>query len=58
VILGPGNQVTLPPREKHWFQARDVPVVMYSFSTVARDGLDGFSDPGVQRVTRIQEDGT
>jgi D-lyxose ketol-isomerase len=56
VVMRPGDQITLPPGEKHWFQARAEPVVMYSFSTVARDALDGFTDPGIERVTRIVED--
>jgi D-lyxose ketol-isomerase len=56
VVLRPGDQVTLPPGEKHWFQARAEPVVMYSFSTVARDTLDRFSDPAVERVTSVVDD--
>lgn len=56
VVLGPGAQITLRPGEKHWFQARDEPVVMYSFSTIARDVLDGFTDPAIERVTKIVED--
>jgi D-lyxose ketol-isomerase len=55
VVLRPGDQITLPPGEKHWFQARDEPVVMYSFSTIARDVLDGFTDPAIERVTKIAE---
>jgi len=55
VVMGPGDQVTLPPGEKHWFQARDEPVVMYSFSTIARDVLDRFTDPAIERVTKIAE---
>jgi D-lyxose ketol-isomerase len=56
IVLRPGDQITLPPGEKHWFQARDEAVVMYSFSTVARDVLDGFTDPAIERVTRIVDD--
>ena len=56
IVMSPGDQITLPPGEKHWFQARDEAVVMYSFSTVARDVLDGFTDPAIDRVTRIAED--
>ena len=53
MLLGPGGQITLLPGTKHWFQAGENGVVMYSFSTVARDILDQFTDPNVQRVTRI-----
>ncbi len=56
VVMCPGDQITLPPGERHWFQARDEPVVMYSFSTVARDVLDRFTDPAVERVTKVAED--
>ena len=53
LLLGPGGQITLSPGTKHWFQAGANGVVMYSFSTVARDVLDQFTDPNVQRVTQI-----
>ena len=53
LLLGLGGQTTLLPGTKHWFQASAGGVVMYSFSTVARDILDQFTDPNVQRVTRI-----
>ena len=55
IVMRPGDQITLPPGEKHWFQARKEPVVMYSFSTIARDGLDGFTDPAIERGTTIAE---
>jgi D-lyxose ketol-isomerase len=54
-IMRPGDQITLQPGEKHWFQARDDGAVMYSFSTVARDALDRFTDPGVVRITHIED---
>ena len=55
IILEPGGQITLEPGAKHWFQAGDQGAVMYSFSSVARDVLDGFTDPEIKRVTEIQE---
>ena len=55
LILKPGEQITLQPGTKHWFQAGEESAVMYSFSTVARDILDCFTDPKIDRVTRIQE---
>jgi len=54
VVLRPGNQITLEPGTKHWFQAGEKGAVMYSFSSVARDGLDGFTDPFVKRVARVR----
>ena len=52
--LKPGEQITLQPGTKHWFQAGEDYAVMYSFSTVARDVLDCFTDPHIERITRIE----
>ena len=52
-LLRPGDQITMEPGTKHWFQAGKEGVVAYSFSTVARDVLDGFTDPAIERVTKI-----
>jgi D-lyxose ketol-isomerase len=53
IILRPGDQLTLGPGEKHWFQTRESGAVMYSFSSVARDALDQFTDPGIVRTTHV-----
>jgi D-lyxose ketol-isomerase len=53
IILKPGDQITLQPGEKHWFQARDEGAVMYSFSSAARDALDRFTDPDIVRTVQI-----
>jgi len=55
LILKPGEQITLEPGTKHWFQAADEGAVMYSFSSVARDVLDGFTNPDIKRITQIKE---
>jgi D-lyxose ketol-isomerase len=55
LILKPGEQITLEPGVKHWFQAAEEGTVMYSFSSVARDVLDGFTNPNVERITKIQD---
>jgi D-lyxose ketol-isomerase len=55
IVMRPGDQITLAPGVKHWFQARDEGVVMYSFSTVARDALDQFTDKDIVRITKIIE---
>jgi D-lyxose ketol-isomerase len=54
-VMRPGDQITLAPGVKHWFQARDEGVVMYSFSTIARDVMDQFTDQDVVRTTRVVE---
>jgi D-lyxose ketol-isomerase len=56
LIFKPGDQITMEPGTKHWFQAGQTGAVMYSFSTVARDILDGFTNPDIKRVTEIQEE--
>ncbi|MDR3532704.1 MAG: hypothetical protein P4L90_19390 [Rhodopila sp.] len=56
VVMRPGDQLTLQPGVKHWFQAGGAGAVMYSFSSAARCALDPFSDPAIVRVTRIAED--
>ena len=55
IVMRPGDQITLAPGVKHWFQARDEGVVMYSFSTIARDALDQFTDKEIVRITKIIE---
>lgn len=56
IVMKPGDQLTLQPGQKHWFQARDEGAVMYSFSTIARDALDQFTDTSIVRTTEIVED--
>lgn len=55
IVMKPGDQLTLSPGTKHWFQAADEGAVFYSYSTCVRDGLDGFTDPAVVRQTVIAE---
>jgi len=56
LVMGPGDQYIFPPGKKHWFQAGSEGAVVYSFSSVARDVLDGFTDPQIDRVTKIVKD--
>jgi D-lyxose ketol-isomerase len=56
IILKPGDQITFQPGEKHWFQARDDGAVMCSFSSVARDALDQFTDPNIVRIVKVLEE--
>lgn len=56
LVLSPGDQLTFEPYEKHWFQGGERGAVLYSFSTTVRDGLDGFTDPDIQRVTVVTDD--
>jgi D-lyxose ketol-isomerase len=56
VSMDPPDQMTLEPGVKHWFRAGPGGAVLYSFSSVARDVLDGFTDPNVERTTIITKD--
>lgn len=56
IVLSPGQQLTCLPGEKHWFQAGKQGAVLFSFSTVARDVLDRFTDPNIERQTVISDE--
>jgi D-lyxose ketol-isomerase len=50
VVLGPGEQHTIPPDTLHRFRAGDEGAIVSEFSTRSRDELDVFTDPRVRRV--------
>ncbi len=49
VVLGPGEQHTIPPDTLHRFQAGDEGAIISEFSTRSRDESDVFTDPRVVR---------
>ena len=51
--LGPGQQVTFEPNTPHWFQGGPDGAVVWSFSTLAVDAKDVFTDPTIVRQTVI-----
>lgn len=53
VLLRPGDQFTIEPNTRHWFQAGEEGAVMLTLSTRASDELDRFTDPEVVRKTLI-----
>lgn len=53
IILRPSEQYTLEPDTLHWFQAGDDGAVVSEFSTKSRDELDVFTDPNIERITKI-----
>ena len=55
LIMGQGEQITLPPGVPHWFQASARGVVVWSFSTKALDLKDEFTDPDIRRETVISD---
>ena len=56
VALLPGDQYTIQPGVKHWFQAGDEGAVVSEFSSTSRDEYDIFSDPRIERMPVIRED--
>jgi len=53
IVLKPGDQYTIPPKTKHWFQAGDEGAIVSEFSSMSIDEKDVFTDPEVQRITKI-----
>jgi D-lyxose ketol-isomerase len=53
VILRPGEQWTVPPNTRHWFQSGDDGAVISEFSTTSRDEFDVFTDPAIDRLARM-----
>ena len=53
ITLNPGDQYTLHPDTLHWFQAGEEGAVVSEFSTTSTDKSDIFTDPEIQRATKI-----
>lgn len=53
IILKPGQQYTLQPDTKHWFQAGPEGAVVSEFSTKSRDEADIFTDEDIKRIPEI-----
>jgi D-lyxose ketol-isomerase len=56
LVLGPGEQFTIPPDTLHWFQAGAEGAVVSEFSSSSRDELDVFTDPRIVRVPRLPDE--
>lgn len=56
IELAPGEQYTIHPGIKHWFQASDEGAIVSEFSSTSRDEFDIFTDPRIQRMPEILED--
>ena len=55
IILHPGEQYTILPGTRHWFQGGPTGAVVSEFSTRSTDETDIFTDPNVVRETKIEE---
>jgi len=55
IELSQGQQYTLSPNTLHWFQSGEEGAVVSEFSTRSTDELDIFTDPEIQRTTKVEE---
>jgi len=55
VILRPGEQYTIMPETRHWFQGGPEGAVISEFSTRSTDETDVFTDKRLIRSPEIEE---
>ena len=55
ICLRPGQQYTLMPDTKHWFQSGPEGAIVSEFSTRSTDDEDRFTDPRIQRAPEIAD---
>ncbi|MDD3693524.1 MAG: D-lyxose/D-mannose family sugar isomerase [Oscillospiraceae bacterium] len=53
IVLHKGEQYTISPNTKHWFQSGDEGAVVSEFSTQSFDEHDIFTDPRIKRIPEI-----
>jgi len=53
VVLNPGDQYTLSPNTRHWFQPGPKGAVVSEFSTASVDEKDWFPNPNINRITKV-----
>ena len=56
IVLQPGDQHTILPGVRHWFQAGPEGAIVTEFSTRSTDESDVFTDPEIRRVTVVADD--
>jgi D-lyxose ketol-isomerase len=54
IVLREGEQYTLHPNTKHWFQAGGEGAVISEFSTKSRDESDLFTDERIKRIPEVE----
>jgi D-lyxose ketol-isomerase len=54
IVLRPGEQYTIMPNIKHWFQAGPEGTIVSEFSTRSRDEYDIFTDPNIRRLPVVE----
>lgn len=54
VVLNEGEQYTLYPNTRHWFQAGSEGAIVSEFSTKSRDESDVFEDERISRIPEVE----
>ena len=54
IVLEPGQQYTIIPDTRHWFQGGPEGAVVSEFSTTSNDSTDIFTDPRIVRAPKIE----
>lgn len=55
IVLRPGEQYTMLPDTRHWFQGGDEGAIVSEFSTASHDETDIFTDPRIVRAPKVEE---
>lgn len=55
LVLRPGDQHTIAPGTRHWFQAGPDGAIVSEFSTRSTDETDVFTDPDIRRITVVAD---
>jgi D-lyxose ketol-isomerase len=55
IVLRPGDQHTILPGTRHWFQAGPEGAIVTEFSTRSTDEVDVFTDPDIRRITVVAD---
>ena len=54
IVLNEGEQYTMYPNTKHWFQAGEEGAIISEFSTKSRDESDVFEDERISRIPEVE----
>lgn len=55
IVLREGEQYTIEPNTRHWFQGGPEGAVVSEFSTKSLDEYDIFTDPNIKRIPVIED---
>ena len=55
IVLEPGEQYTMLPDTRHWFQGGEEGAIVSEFSTASHDETDIFTDPRIVRAPQVEE---